>query len=325
MNKRLAIVAIEQKQPDGSPLPNRKGNRRQSLQARFDKLWQENPSQFDPQRNCMERERLLRTVELLKKYTPIGNKRVVDLGCGMGILSRLLKDEGAIVDAVDISEMPLNELKEITGITPLQDLVPVTKLEDDRYDIVLSTDLIGYLPKDERRLYFSELSRLVKSDGYVICSTGLDINTEDALQPFVELVETEFHPLEWTLSSHAFLIHLIRLFKTPGDFAKGGKDKEFRSVKTSERKGFNRYWYRLNSSWPLSLLWKLISFGANPIVNLLEQNRTLMLYLEKACRLLKSSGGISHVIFIGQRRPLVIPTREELMAIEPKHKRQVWE
>lgn len=332
MDKRLSIVAVEQKSQDSPDRGNSKLNRRQTAQAKFNQLWLDNPNQFDPERNCIERERLKRTLELLKRHVGITGKYAVDLGCGRGTLAKLLKAEGAVVDAVDISNVALKPLKDASvkennpgKINAIEDFVPATKLADDSYDIVLSTELIGYLPKEERRLYFAELSRLVKTDGYVICSTGLDIHTDDALQAFVDLVETEFHPLEWRLSSHAFLISIKNFLKTPENYAKGSKDQNFRQQEIAKRRGFKRYWYQLNSSWFPGVIWKLVSYFTNPVLNLFEQNRTLMLLLENLCRVLKSNSGISHVIFIGQRRPLIIPTQEELMAIEPKHKRQVWE
>lgn len=325
MDKRLSIVAVEQRSQDSTDKGNSRLNRRQATQTKFDQLWLTDPEQFDPERNCIERERLKRTLGLLKRHVEINGKHAVDLGCGNGTVSKLLKAEGAAVDAVDISDVALKPLKDVSDIKAIQDYIPSTKLADDGYDIVLSTELIGYLPKEERRLYFAELSRLVKTDGFVICSTGLDIHTEDALQAFVDLVETEFHPLEWTLSSHAFLINIKDFLKVPENYAKGSNDQNLRQKQIAKRRGVKRYWYKLNSSWLVGGIWDLVSYLTAPILNLFEQNQTLMLWLEKLCRTLKSNGGISHVIFIGQRRPLIIPTPEELMAIEPKHKRQVWE
>lgn len=325
MDKRLAIIAVDQKSQNSTLTGNRRLNRREAAQSKFDQLWLEDPAQFDPERNCIERERLKRTLELLKRHTTVTGKRAIDLGCGSGVFTKLIQSEGAVVDAVDISDIALKSLKNCSEINAIQDLVPTTKLTDDSYDIVISTELIGYLPKEERRLYFSELSRLVKPDGYVICSTGLDIHTEEALQAFVDLVETEFHPIEWTLSSHAFSISIKDLLKAPDAFAKGSKEQAFRQQQAAKRNGLGRYWYQLNSSWLIGPLWKMVSFLTNPLFKLMDQNRSLMLGLEKFCRAFKSNSGISHVIFIGQRRPLIVPSAEELMAIEPKHKRQVWE
>lgn len=324
MDKRLSIVAVEQKS-HVSAEKQKRISRRQAAKEKFNQLWLKDSAQFDPERNCIERERLKRTLELLRQHTEISGKKAVDLGCGQGVLAKLLQAEGATVDAVDISDVALDSLKGAPRINPIEGYVPTTKLADDAYDIVLSTELIGYLPKEERRLYFAELSRLVKTDGFVICSTGLDIHTDDALQAFVDLVETEFHPLEWTLSSHAFLINIKDFLKIPENYAQAGSDLNLRQKQIAKRKGLKRYGYQLNSSWLVSRLWKLVSYAATPVLNLFEQNQKLMCMLEKLCRTLKSNGGISHAIFIGQRRPLVIPTQEELMAIEPKHKRQVWE
>lgn len=323
-DKRLSIVAVEQKHLSDE---NKKSKleRKQDARTKFDRLWIDNPSQFNPERNCMERERLNRTLDLLTRHTEIAGKRVVDLGCGKGIIAERLQAKGATVDAVDVSDIALQDLKKSSSLNPVQDFVPFTKLEDGAYSLVLSTELIGYLPKNERRLYFSELARLVQSDGFVICSTGLDIYTDDALQAFVDLFETEFHPIEWTLASHAFLISIINFLKTSEKFGLISKDQNLRQEELRKLKGLKQLWYRLNTSRFIGTIRQCIGYAIKPILTLFEQNRSLMLWLEKMCKLLKSNHGISHVIVIGQRRPLVIPTREELAAVEPKHKRQVWE
>lgn len=326
MDKRLSIVAVEQK-PLEATNPGNKASRRQTTQAKFDKLWTENPRQFDPERNCMQQERLRLTLELLQRHSSLMGKKAVDLGCGSGVFARMLAAAGAQVDALDISSCALKALKEHdqTNITAIQDLIPTTKLEDDSYDLVISTQVIGYLPREERRLYFAELSRLVKPQGFIICSTALDIDTEDALQAFGDLVETEFHPLEWVFSYHAFLIRLKYLLKQPEKFAAGYKDKTFRQQQADKRGSWSSWWYKLNSSWLFGSLWNIFRHITTPLHRQLEGNFTLMHGLEKLCRFFKSEDGISQAIFIGQRRPLIIPTKEELMAFEPKHKKQVWE
>jgi 2-polyprenyl-3-methyl-5-hydroxy-6-metoxy-1,4-benzoquinol methylase len=195
MKNKLNIITTDGNIKSGESLRSAKNSKRQELQAKFDRLWFENPRQFDPERNCIEKERLKRTWELLLKHTEIKGKRAVDLGCGGGVFAKLLATAGAAVDAIDVSSNALKVVRQYDNdkIQPIQDIVPYTTLEDDTYDLVISTELLGYLPFDERRLYFAELSRLVKPDGFVICSTSFDVYTEDALQAFGALVETEFH------------------------------------------------------------------------------------------------------------------------------------
>lgn len=212
MDKRLSIIATEQKN-ENAQFQFNKANKRQALQAKFDRLWLENPKQFDPGRNCMEEERLKRTLELILRHTSLAGKRAVDLGCGHGVFAKMLADQGVVVDAVDISANALKPLKEDSyrNIRTVQDMLPQTLLEDETYDLVISTEVIAYLPESERRLYFAELSRLVKSDGFVISSTAFDINTIGGFETFEALTETEFQILEWVFSYHAFLIRMKNL------------------------------------------------------------------------------------------------------------------
>lgn len=327
MNKRLSIVQVEQK-ANFSHQEIGKTPKKEALAEKFNHLWLENPLQFDPNRNSIERERIELTLDLIKRH--LGNlegKKGVDLGCGWGELTKKLASSGMHMDAVDISTKALERLKNsgVNNITFRQDLIPHTLLNDDHYDLVLSTELIGYLPKEERRLYISELSRLVKPDGKVVCSTAIDIYSSDAVETFTELVETEVEPLEWIASYHTYLIKLKKLFSAPKLFAAGQKNSKFRK-KQRDRRGDKRgWWFQLNSSRLLSPVWNLLSNLTTPILRNLEGSTRLMHFFEKICRFLKNDAGISHIIVIGRRRPLIIPTKEELLAREPKKKKQVWE
>ncbi len=184
--------------------------RRQEAQAYFDRLWLVDAESMNPLRNCMERERLDRTVRLAKSHVALDHKRVVDLGCAAGVMTRMLRDEDTQIDAVDISGNALKKLKEqdMTNILPVQDYVPMTTLKDDAYDLVVCTELIADLKPQEYRLLISELARLVKPEGYVVCSTAVDINSEDALQKFRDLAETELQIDEWVVSYHRLYIRI---------------------------------------------------------------------------------------------------------------------
>ncbi len=327
MPNPFKIVSQDNKktqQTNNKPHTTSKG---QEFQARFDRLWLTDPRQFNPLRNCMEKERLVRTENLIKNHTSLKDKVAVDLGCGEGIFSKIIRDAGAQVESVDISSNALKALQRDgnEGIKVIQDFLPHTSLEDNKYDLVIAMDLIGYIPIIEHRLFMSELSRLVKSEGFVVCSTSLDINTQDAIQSFGSLAETEFTISEWKFNYHALHIRISNFFKAPARFAKAWKDHQHRKQQLSKKSGFDKWWYSMNTSKFLGWFWNGMQYLAYPIVSILENNRMVLLGLEKICRFLWTDSGISHAIFIGQRRPLIPPTKEELLAIEPKHKRQVWE
>lgn len=301
-----------------------KSNNRTEAIARFDRLWLQNPEQFNPERNCMEQERIERTAAL---FPELNGCVAADLGCGLGTLSRLMRDAGATVTAVDVSANALKALKEwdATRISAEQDYVPRTKLIDDSYDLALGTELVAYLPHQEYRLFMSELARLVKPDGNVICSTPIDINSVDSLERFIELSETEFKPTTWKLSYHKYWIKLHDFIAAPSRYVRAGRDAQYRTEKLEEREGFGKVWFRWNSSKPLVFLWMVIRLVSAPLHSVVKRSRWLLLTLERMCKAISSTAGISHAIWIGKRRPLVEYTPPEEQPEVHLGKKQVWE
>lgn len=325
---RLHVINSEENINSPSPpLPSRIKTTREEVQALFESRWKKNPSQFDPLCDCMGRERIARTRELLAGHLRTESAKAVDLGCGRGDVSRILKELGFKVTAVDISKNGLEIFREkgSEGILLIQDLVPHTKLDDGIFGLVVSTDLIGYLPKREHRLYFSELARLCEKDGLILCSTPIDYNSEDALDIFKELAETELEILAWKLSYHKYYLKLLDIFKAPEKFARAGYDASYRDKAISKRSFFLKFWFKLNS-YPLTGgFWNLFRHISNPIHKAIRQSKCTLLFLETLCRTLSPESGISHAIMIGKRRRLIEADPPESPPIEMKQKRRVWE
>ena len=321
----LQIVAVEKKDPS-SQKPSCIKTSREEIQARFERMWRQNPQQFDPLRNCMERERLKRTFLLIQKYISLKEKKIGDLGCGAGRLSQTLNEAGGVVEAIDVATIALEKIREkALAIKTIQDCLPSTLLKDDAYDVVVCTDVIAYLPDKDHRLFFNELARLVKKDGYVVCSTPIDLNSEDALQRFASLAQTELEFLDWIVSYHRLYIALRSFCEAPDNFFQASWNEEFRNSKLAERNSFWKWWFKINSTPYLRLFWKTIAFGFNPIARFIKDNRTLMLILEKVSRFLYGEAAISHAIFIGKRRLLIEPPAEIPPVFERKQKKTVWE
>ena len=297
---RLAITSVEKSSDQQAPSKNR-NTQRQEMQATLERMWHLDPEQFNPLRDSLQRQRLQRTLDLLSSQTKLEGKHAADLGCGSGVFSRMMRDNGSKVDAVDIAGNALKLLKQqdITGITPIQDCLPTTTLKDDYYDIVVCTELIGYIPEQIYRLLFAELSRIVKSDGQVICSTALDLDTEEPLERFGYLAETEFVIDRWVLSYHRLYIRLCEFFEKPS-----------KNIKTAK---------------VLLPLWVTLNIIGKPVARFLRQNQFMMNQLEKICHFILGETGISHALFIGHRRPMTFPLTENEMPREMKQKRQVWE
>lgn len=319
---RLNIVAVENGKTDSL-----QKKRRDEAKTKFEHLWQTDPEKFNPLRNCMERERVKRTWKLITSSFSPANKEIADLGCGDGYFAHRLCEYHAKVVAVDIASNALKivEKKKMKNLSTLQNYVPRTILKEDHYDMIISTELIANLPSDEFRLYFSELARIVKPDGFVLCSTALDIASEDALQRFASLAETEFKIEKWIFSYHFLYIKFHDCLIAPSRFIKANRDSEYRHQQLHERSALNRWWFNVNSTAIPVACWCFVNIIMKPFVKFYQQSPLVLNVLEKISRAIWNERAISHAIFLGTRRPLVTHVPEADQPIERKQKRQVWE
>lgn len=206
----LQIISTDNK-PSGQLGPK---SSKQELEARFERLWMLDPDQFNPNRNCMERQRIERTWTLMCENLDFKQKMASDIGCGFGLLTGRMRDAGAHVDAVDISENALKNFKdrERIRIRTLRETMPFTKLPDSEYEVVVCTELLAELPAEQHRLFFSELNRLLKPEGTVVFSTGIDIDSEGVLEQLISLIQTEFEIDHAVYSHHSLFIRVRRYF-----------------------------------------------------------------------------------------------------------------
>lgn len=304
-----------------------KVSKKDLAQAYFDRIWFQNPEKFLPENSALELDKQEKIFYLISNHFDINEKKVADLGCGAGFLSRKLRDLGAKVYAVDVSLNALNNLKkkDFSNITPIHDYIPHSLLPDDFYDLVVGTDLIADLEQSEYRIFFSELARIMKSQGYVVCSTSIDIYSEDALQRFADLASTEFEFIKWKFSYHSLYIKILKFFKIPSNITRGWKEKRFREKELCLRGSLSKLWYKINSQIPFVFFWQCLSFITNPIVKFLKKSKRSVNFFEKVSKFLWQESAISHAIFIGKRHALFFEKSKETHPNEMKHKKQVWE
>lgn len=326
---RLNIISVSAS--DDSSRFNASSNqsrlaRTKEMQAKFERMWLTDPEQFNPLRNCIERERLDRTWQLLIRHSNPADKHVADIGCGGGVFSRRLRDAGAHVEAVDIAENALKILRESDSqnIHAKQDAMPNTSLPDHGFDIIVCTELIGNLPRDDHRLFFAELSRLVSPTGYLICSTAIDIDSDGGVEKLIELAQTEFDILDQTKSYHALYVRLKRMLEAPSRFIEGWQNPEFKKKELSRRQRLSRLWFRLNSSPFLVWIWFALDPLTRPFRRILKNSHTINMKLEKICRFFWDESGVSHFLFIAKRRPLKEMDPREIPVEHPRRK-EIWE
>lgn len=323
-NNRLNVTAATESPP---PSRSTKNFSREEKIAKLERMWLRNPEQFNPMRNAIERLRLERTLDLINKHVALNGAQAVDLGCAAGTFSRFLRDKGARVTALDAANRALKELRESDShdIEPVQDCLPQTRLQDDAYDLVVATDVIAFLQPIEFRLFFAELSRLVKKEGFIVCSTPFDRRTEGGLEQFNALLETEIQVVEWIVSYHRLTLTYIFWLEGPKRYFDASQDAELRAEESSKRKGLSLWWYRIQTTQALGLVWRCLSWVGTPLASALKQSKGAVLTLEKISRFLWDEAGISHAVVIGKRRPLLLPPEPAELPRERKQKRTVWE
>lgn len=124
--------------------------------------------------NAIEAAIHLNRYFIAKPY--VQGKRVLDIACGEGYGSRLLKEWGAAeVIGVDISEEAIENASHLFGCNNLQYVkhsVEKLPFENDSFDMVVSFETIEHLDHPEEML--KEISRVVRLGGCIILSCPND-------------------------------------------------------------------------------------------------------------------------------------------------------
>lgn len=302
---KLNIISVE-KETSQKTIEKTYISIREQTQAKYDTLWLRTPDKFDPNQSCTEKQRIKNTLSLIKETISLKGSQVADIGCGIGTLTYSLRNLGAHVDAIDASKYLLKQLQQNDShnIQFIHDVMPSTRLKDNAYDLIVCTELIAHLPERTHRLFFSELARLIKKEGIIVCSTPLDIFSEDALERFLSISKTELIHKSWIMSHHRYLILLLDLLKAPARFAKAGSNIHYRNEKLETKQALSRLWFKWNSKKIPSLFWKGISFLSTPLANTIKRNRHASFLLEKICRFFCPKKGVSHIIVLTRRKPV---------------------
>jgi len=118
--------------------------------------------------------------ELYEKYlnllSVLDVKKVLDIGCGNGKLLKLLKNKGFNSCGIDRSEMMVKRAKSLGVNACTKEL---NELEDASFDCALGVaDVLNYIKLDEIDGFFSQLSTVLKPDGYFLA----DVNTIEGFE-----------------------------------------------------------------------------------------------------------------------------------------------
>jgi len=141
--------------------------------AKFEALasrWWDRESEFKPLHDINP----LRT-NYIDRHATLAGKKVLDVGCGGGILSEAMAQRGAEVTGIDMGEAPLNvaRLHALeTGVSINYRQVPVEQLAEEMpgtFDVVTCLEMLEHVP--DPLSIIKACYRLVKPGGMVFFST----------------------------------------------------------------------------------------------------------------------------------------------------------
>ena len=141
--------------------------------AKFEALasrWWDRESEFKPLHDINP----LRT-NYIDENASLAGKRVIDIGCGGGILSEAMTQRGAIVKGIDMGEAPLNVAKLHLQESKLDidyERITAEEIADreaGQYDIVTCLEMLEHVPNPLSVI--QACTKLVKPGGHVFMST----------------------------------------------------------------------------------------------------------------------------------------------------------
>ena len=110
----------------------------------------------------------------LRKYIKLLNgKEVLDLGVGKGYNSVLLSNFGFNVTGVDISNESLKYIEEnfdCSNLTLINKDVREFEIEKNKYDLILSSNVLHFMPKEDFLKIIKKIKENLKEDGLIYIS-----------------------------------------------------------------------------------------------------------------------------------------------------------
>ena len=110
------------------------------------------------------------------KTYPLNKLKCLDIGCGGGLLSERIARLGASVTGIDITKSSIkvakiHALNSGLNINYINTDVSsfIKKYSPKKFDLIIASEVIEHL--DDRRLFFEEVSKLLKNKGILILTT----------------------------------------------------------------------------------------------------------------------------------------------------------
>jgi len=115
--------------------------------------------------------KLIKYYFLRNKYS---NKKIIDIGCGVGAISFYLAQKGFNVQGVDISSRAIRICKSTSKILKLQNKAKFTRVDfskvnfSQKVDFIICSEVLEHIESDKKTLM--EIKKMLKNKGLLILS-----------------------------------------------------------------------------------------------------------------------------------------------------------
>ena len=128
---------------------------------------------FNPTRISYIKENIIETFKINQNKTPLKNIKVLDIGCGGGLLAEPMCRLGAEVTAIDASEKNINVAKLHSKKNDLKINYICTSPEKlqikNKFDVILNLEIVEHV--DNLDLYLQSCKNLLKKNGLMFTAT----------------------------------------------------------------------------------------------------------------------------------------------------------
>ena len=140
-------------------------------------------------------------VQVVASYAKLATgKQALDIACGMGRNSKFLAEQGFEVDALDISPIAIENLKNIQNIRAVEVDFDTYNLKENSYDLIVCTYFL-------KRSLFPQIEKALKEDGIFIFETFMH-HPDNTKAPSNRSFLLEDGELEITFDDRYEILHL---------------------------------------------------------------------------------------------------------------------
>ena len=128
---------------------------------------------FNPIRISYIKENIIKTFKLKQKKSPLKNIKILDIGCGGGLLSEPMCRLGAKVTAIDASEKNISIAKLHSKKNNLKINYICTSPEklkiNNKFDVILNMEIVEHV--EDVNFFLESCAKLLKKNGIMFVAT----------------------------------------------------------------------------------------------------------------------------------------------------------